>query len=211
MKAREGIGRRGRGRGSGRGGRERARERERGRENGGSEVIRHQIEGDAIAKRGTAPLSSVLASASVIVPSDARFPNSTDFSYGRRNLLDTPRCLESSFEILDSTRPRLEFRSVFGSEPIGRSCPITGFERNRDETAASYAPRSKRPGKIVGVSRRDPFLGGEVTAWGVTRWAISRKRRSGFKGLARRGGQDRDFRGPLKDTFVCLCQNIGFH
>lgn len=35
---------------------------------------------------------------------------------------------------------------------------------------------------------------------GVTRWAISRKRRSGFKGLARRGGQDRDFRGPLKDT-----------
>lgn len=95
---------------------------------------------------------------------------------------------------------------------IGLSCPITGSERNRDETPASYASRSsKRPGKIVGVSRGDPFLGGEVTAWGVTRWAISRKRRSGFKGLARRGGQDRDFRGPLKDTFVCLCQNIGFH
>lgn len=28
-----------------------------GRENGGPEEIRHQIEGDAIAKRGTAPLS----------------------------------------------------------------------------------------------------------------------------------------------------------
>lgn len=56
--------------------RERERERDReGWENGGSEDIRHQIEGDAIAKRGTAPLSSVLASPSVIGPSDARYPN----------------------------------------------------------------------------------------------------------------------------------------
>ena len=55
---------------------ERERERDReGWENGGSEDIRHQIEGDAIAKRGTAPLSSVLASPSVIGPSDARYPN----------------------------------------------------------------------------------------------------------------------------------------
>lgn len=59
-----------------------------------------------------------------------------------------------------------------GSDPSsirtnGLSCPITGSERNRDETPASYAPRSsKRPGKIVGVSRGDPFLGGEVTASG---------------------------------------------
>ena len=65
--------------------RERERERDReGWENGGSEDIRHQIEGDAIAKRGTAPLSSVLASPSVIGPSNARYPNWNEFSHERR-------------------------------------------------------------------------------------------------------------------------------